>query len=382
MLFMPQNFRSGSTGSLSSYSRERVEARNLALPPITQKGDLTLSNLNRMERYMNTFRRFKSSMGRSSGVDGIRLDDMSETEAARGFHLYQTAISNGSFRPNLHRVVQIPKANGQKRTLNLPVILERFIAKSLLLDMLRLGDEELPNEMHGYRIGRSTITMLSAIVDKMNAGMFYVVSADIRDAFPSIRRNSVSAALQKFIDDPGLRNLLLRMSFPGCDEFGLPQGLATSPLLFNLALSDGLKGLTLTRQDNIATFIYADNFVLVGSNRDLVEETLCSISGALKPMNLVFKESEPQIIKRASDGKITLFGHNLSLHNGGPRLSISRQGWEQLEEGLDRCIESPNPVAAFREFARGWREYYETAIRSYEPGHIESRIQKFSEILD
>ena len=264
---------------------------------------------------------------KTAGVDGKKL----LSPVAR-LKLIGQLKPTGKSKPT--RRVWIPKpGKDEKRPLGIPTILDRAL-QALLKNALEPEWEALfePNS-YGFRPGRSCQDAIWAIKNAIQNKAKYVLDADIAKCFDKINH---LALLQKLGYTGKIRQqikawlksgVIDQKVFTATSE-GTPQGGVISPLLANVALhgmekmlNEFAKTLDIRRKDNpkhqiswrykvtSLTFIrYADDFVLIHQDINVVRRCRELISEWLKDMGLELKPSKTRIAhtltpKQSEDGK-------------------------------------------------------------------------------
>ena len=162
-------------------------------------------------------------------------------------------------------------------------------------------------ESYGFRPGRSTHDAMSRIFQSINKGEYFILDADISKCFdqinheyllskidcPSTMKAQIKQWLKAGVMDNGIFN---------ATETGTPQGGVISPLLANIAL-DGMMSLVrslfpkkTSNNKNYATVIrYADDFVVISPQLEVIQQCQVVIEEWLKPIGLELKPAKTRL---------------------------------------------------------------------------------------
>lgn len=176
----------------------------------------------------------------------------------------------------MYNSYRIKKPKGGFRSITEP--------KTELRPFLSILKEELDTfplspRVHGFVPGRSTIT--NALPHR---GKRYVLNVDIKDFFPSVKKERLMPALESYAN----RGLIDSYILPWVEELCfwkgcLPQGAATSPVLSNIYASPLDDDCTLMAHDKGWEFTrYADDITFSGD--DSLKERKDNIVAALEVM--------------------------------------------------------------------------------------------------
>lgn len=133
-------------------------------------------------------------------------------------------VATGSFQPQFHyRRYTRPKKDGGQRQIAEPSPLLKRVQQAISARYFTA--EQVHPAAVAYQRGKSTADHAWA-----HAGAAVIVTADVRDFFPSTAAHRVEAWWRERVDDDTAR-LLTQLT---TDRGGLPQGAPTSPGLSNL----------------------------------------------------------------------------------------------------------------------------------------------------
>lgn len=245
---------------------------------------------------------------RTAGVDGIAsLTPRRRMKLAEGLTL------KGKTR-SLRRV-WIPKPGsktGEQRPLGIPTMRDRALQALVKLALEPEWEARFEPNSYGFRPGRSCHDAIEAIFKNVHYIPKYVLDADINKCFDRIDHE---ALLEKLSTYPELRRLIKSWLKAGIldgnklfpTEEGTPQGGVISPLLANVALH-GLEKEIESAFPNVVhregrkiqgwrpkLVRYADDFVILHRDREVIERARELVSGWLNGMGLELKPSKTSV---------------------------------------------------------------------------------------
>ncbi|MCK6581266.1 MAG: hypothetical protein L6Q98_24515 [Anaerolineae bacterium] len=209
--------------------------------------------------------------GGMPGTDGVtpaQFGVQIDRELAR----LQAALLDGSYRPGPVRRFFIKKASGKQRPISVWTVRDRIVQR-VVHDALTPTLEAifLPCS-YGFRPGRSQEDAVRAVLSARDAGLEWVVDADIADCFGSIRLDLLRGQIARVVASPLLNHLIgLWLHTPVAGQrgelAGVSQGGVISPQLANLYLHrfDEMIAAALPRARLVR---FADDFVILCATED------------------------------------------------------------------------------------------------------------------
>jgi Retron-type reverse transcriptase len=237
---------------------------------------------------------------RTAGVDGVKsITPKQRIELAQNLNKYQKA------KPLRRK--WIPKPNGEERPLGIPTINDR-VRQALVKSALEpQWEARFEGESYGFRPGRSAHDSMSRIFQSIHKGEYYILDADISKCFDQINHeyllsktdcpSTIKAQIRQWLKAGVMDNGIFNAT-----EAGTPQGGVISPLLANIAL-DGMSSLVrnlfpkkTSNNKNFATLIrYADDFVVISPQLEVIQQCQVVIEEWLKPIGLELKPAKTRI---------------------------------------------------------------------------------------
>ena len=177
------------------------------------------------------------------GVDGVTVERF-ERNLDERLNRLQQALRDGSFQPQAIRRVEIPKADGSKRPLGIPSVVDRVAQAAVLETIEPIFEHAFDDASYGFRPGRGCKDALRAVQQGLDEGLCHIVDADLQRYFDTIPHAKLMKQVFHCIKDGSVLDLIERFvkakvtSELGTwtPDQGTPQGAVLSPLLANLYL--------------------------------------------------------------------------------------------------------------------------------------------------
>ncbi len=355
----------------------------------SQEGDLkTVRNLqklmlrSRSNALLSVRRVTQLNAGRkTAGVDGeIVVRGEQEAELA---DWVQHRAEPWSPRPV--KRVYVPKSDGRRRPLGIPVIADRCLQALTVNALEPEWEARFEPKSYGFRPGRGchdAIVAIHTTASRTDAKRLWVLDADLAAAFDRLNHDHICRSVGTF----PARELVRQWLKAGViedgrfspTEEGAPQGGVISPLLLNVALH-GMEAAAGVRyhvngtragktMDNCPAVIrYADDLLALCHAREQAEQVKARLAQWLEPRGLVFNEDKTRIthleqgvdflgftIRRYPNGKLLTKPSNDAMRRIRRRLSVEVQALRG--SNADAVIARLNPIIT------GWAAYYRIGV--------------------
>jgi hypothetical protein len=193
-----------------------------------------------------------------------------------------------------YRVSKLPKGGGKIRTIYIPTKDYKHKLRSFLPRLYKIATElDTNNVCHAFIKGRNCVTNAMQHIDYR-----YTISLDIKDFFDSIGIEHISSKIPDDILSYSLIN-------------GVPrQGLPTSPLISNIALSDIDNQIINSLKFFGTPFSYtryADDLTISLDNKKAIQKVIYAIRTILSQQGFVVNEQKTRI-QYATNGRRIITG--------------------------------------------------------------------------
>ena len=237
--------------------------------------------------------------GKAAGVDGRTLESYTEEEIGLAIEETVERMKQKKYRPRPVRRVYINKANGGKRPLGIPTVVDKVVQMACAKILSNIFEPTFLPVSYGYRPRRNAHECLKEINHMvMGKKVNWIIDADIKGFFDHVDHTWMMRCLSERIVDPNFKRLILKFLKAGVMEEGqiretrkgTPQGGIISPILANIYLHYVLD-LWFTvykkRLKGYAQLVrYADDFVIGVQHQDEARQILQELRSRLEKFGL------------------------------------------------------------------------------------------------
>jgi RNA-directed DNA polymerase len=343
----------------------------------------------------------------TAGVDGIKT-----LNPKQRMNLVDKLKLTNKVKPT--RRVNIPKpGTTETRPLGILTINDRALQALVKLAMEPEWEAKFEPNSYGFRPGRSCQDAIEAIYNNIRLKSKYILDADISKCFDRINHKTLLSKVHTY---PTLNRLIkawLKAGYmDGKDLFptkeGTPQGGIISPLLANIALhgmenrvmqyAETLKGSKRDNYRALSLIRYADDFVIIHQDLNVVKKCQEIITDWLKDMGLELKPSKTKITHTLNEieGNVgfEFLGFHIQQYKAGnyrcaysvngtplgfntlitPSKSKVKAHLDKIAKTIDSHKNAPQDalIVHLNPIIRGWSNYYSTRNSKGTYGKVDS----------
>ena len=322
---------------------------------------------------MCAYRQVKQNDG-SAGVDGMSVKELYD-HLNKNRERIESDIRQGKYLPQAIRGKEIPKANGKKRLLGIPTVLDRLLQQAVEQVLAIKFEVDFEDHSYGFRPNRKAQQAVLKAQEYINAGYNHIVDIDLKTFFDEVDHCILLQLLYRKVKCPTTLRLIrkwLRAPILINGKLtkrrkGVPQGSPLSPLLSNIMLNEMDKELEKQGHRYVR---YADDFSIYTKSNYAARKVGNSIYFFLKNKLKLPINREKSGIREPVNFTILGYGFVPTYVKGVKgkyQLVVSDKSWKSLKQKLKTVTRKTTPstfderIHKLKEIYRGWLNYFRLA---------------------
>lgn len=330
-------------------------------------------------------KRVKSNKG-AAGIDKMSVEEINKYFIENGEEI-KRQIREMKYKPQAVRRVYIPKANGKKRGLGIPTVVDRVIQQAIAQVLSRIYEPLFSNHSYGFRNGRSCHGAIAEVLDNLNAGYEYVIDLDIEKYFDTVNHDKLISILREQVNDKTTLHLIRGFLRAGVMEDGLvksttigvPQGGPLSPVLSNIYLDKFDKELEMRGLHFVR---YADDVNIFVKSEMAADRVMKSVTSWLERKLFLKVSATKTKVVRPTKSQFLGFTFWKTSNKEGWKCKPSKDRKQKLKDKIKKELKRGKAVAktigdTFRKVNQiviGWINYFKI-------GSMKEFMQEFGEWL-
>lgn len=228
----------------------------------------------RIDILLKAWKQVKANKG-TGGIDEIYIEDVVKYGEIKFLKEIQQELMGNNYTPKPVERVYIPKKDGKKRPLGIPIIKDRIIQTATKIVIEPIFEADFKEFSFGFRPKRNQHQALEVIRKRCNNKGWWVLDADIKGYFDNINHDKLMILVEQRISDRRILKLIRKWLKVGViedneyreNEIGSPQGSSISPLLSNIYLNY-LDFIWDKYYKHLGTLVrFADDFIIISRTR-------------------------------------------------------------------------------------------------------------------
>lgn len=318
---------------------------------------------------------------KTPGIDGKTwTTDKQKAEAI-------SSLRHRGYKPLAVRRVYIVKSNGKRRPLGICTMKDRAMQALSLFALEPVAESQADPNSYGFRSYRScadAIRQCFYALARKDAAQ-WILEGDIKSCFCKINHKWMedNILMEKSLLSKWLKSGYMEKGTLIQTEEGIQQGSVISPCITLITLS-GLESTAMAdfkRTDKVHVITYADDFVITGNSKELLENHVKpKVEAFLRQRGLELSEEKTKIVH--IEQGFDFLGHNVRKYNGKLLIKPSKKNIKNFLQEIRGNIKTKPSINTeylinlLNPKIRGWANYFRHAVSSKVFSYVDDQIYK------
>ncbi|MEH2134927.1 MAG: CRISPR-associated endonuclease Cas1 [Nostoc sp.] len=286
---------------------------------------------------------------KAAGIDGISVE-LFESMATEQLHNLASQIQYETYTASPAKGFYVPKKNGSKRLIGIPIVRDRIVQRLLLDELYFPLEDTFLDCSYAYRPGHSIQQAVQHLYGYYQYQPKWVIKTDITDFFDNLSWALLLTELEELQLQPIVLHLIEQQLKSGIMIGGQYRNFGKGVLQGGI-LSGALANLYLTNFDRkclsqgINLVRYGDDFVIACSNFSEANRILDKITSWLKEVYLTLQPDKTQIF--SPDDELIFLGYrfaNGKVYAPPPPEPVREGEWVINDSGTPYFRHKPRPT--------------------------------------
>ena len=305
----------------------------------------------------------------AEGVDGMKYTELKDYLKEHGDEIKEQ-IRSRKYKPSPVRRVEIPKADGSKRKLGIPTVVDRVIQQAIAEQLSKIYEPIFSENSYGFRPNRGCHDAIQRAKEIMNKGYKWVVDLDLEKFFDTVNQDLLISIIRRTVNEDKVVSLIRKYLQAGVlvngvfekTEKGTPQGGNISPILSNIMLNELDKEL---ESRGLKFVRYADDCIIFTKSRKAAERVMENITKFIeKKLRLKVNRKKSKVDR---PWRIKYLGFSFYQTKGKVEIRIHPKSIEKFKDKIREITSRSNAMSMetrfqkLRQVIRGWVNYFKIA---------------------
>ena len=325
------------------------------------------------------YKRVKGNKG-ASGIDDMRVDELLQYLKENGEQIKED-IRKGEYNPKAVRRVEIPKADGSKRKLGIPTVVDRVIQQAIAQQLSKIYEPIFSENSYGFRPNRNCHDAILRAKEIMNNGYKWVVDLDLEKFFDTVNQDLLISIIRRTVKEDKVVSIIRKYLQAGVlvngvfekTEKGTPQGGNISPILSNIMLNELDKEL---EKRGLQYVRYADDCVIFTKSKKSAERVMENITKFIeKKLRLKVNRAKSKVDR---PWRIKYLGFSFYQEKGKIEIRIHSKSVAKFKDKIRIITSRSNAMSMETRYKKlkqtivGWINYFKIA-------NMQKIVQKLDE---